>query len=318
MFRTKIILVAFLALAAVNTVFSQAVAIDAAVANAAQEISGSVPQGTKVAVLNISSDYETLSDYIINELIVNLVNKRSFQVVPRSAVELELANKELDFQMTGVVSDESQKRLGQFLGAGTIISGSVTRDSANSYRLTVNAIDLESFTYQSSYRISIANDNQLKALIVGSGGTFYEDYTVGQRFGMAGLNIFGGAGSIINGHKIGWVVTGVQGIGLFSIISGVVCTAIGNDQKRETEEYLERGGGTFWDSYGLLLNLGNGLTIAGSIIIGAGVVFGLVIPFFHHKPNTSVSQNDFPFNLELVSANNQGINGIRLLYNMRF
>jgi hypothetical protein len=63
---------------------------------------------------------------------------------------LELAKGELDFQMTGYVSDESQKRLGQFLGADTIISGSVTRDSENSYRIVVSAIDLKSFTYQSS------------------------------------------------------------------------------------------------------------------------------------------------------------------------
>jgi len=57
----------------------------------------------------------------------------------------------------------------------------------------------------------------------------------------------------------------------------------------------------------------------GMLVMGAGVVFGFVIPFFHHKPdNTNVSQNNFPFNLELASSNNQEINGVRILYNMRF
>ena len=222
MFRKAVVLfVVFLALTANHTVFSQAVAIDAALSNAVKEIAESVPKGTKIAVLNMSSDYGSLSDYIIDELIVNLVNTRSFQVVPRSTVDLAAARREFAFQMSGDVSDDSQKRLGQFLGAGTIVSGSITRDSANSYRLVVNAIDLESFTYQTAYRTSIQNNNKMKELV--------------------------------------------------------------------------------------------------TAFIGAGVVFGLIVPFFHHKPdNTRVSQSDFPFNLELVSSNNQGGNGLRVSYRVRF
>ena len=67
----KIVVFVFLVMVTNFTLFSQAVAIDTAVLNAAKEISQSVPQGTKIAVLNITSDYEKLSDYIINELIVN-------------------------------------------------------------------------------------------------------------------------------------------------------------------------------------------------------------------------------------------------------
>ena len=154
----KHFVIAVMALVAVNTVFPRTVTVDTALANAAKEISESVPQGTRIAVLNISSDHTNLSDYIINELIANMVNTRTLQVVPRSTVELELANREFDFQMSGYVSDENQKRLGQFLEAGTIISGSVARDAANSYRLIINAIDLESFAYQSSFRISVQDD----------------------------------------------------------------------------------------------------------------------------------------------------------------
>jgi TolB-like protein len=323
MFRKSFVLFVFLAMAANNTVFSQAVAIDTALANAAKEILESVPKGTKIAVLNISSDYAKLSDYIIDELIANLVNTRSFQVVPRSTVELELAKGELDFQYTGDVSDESQKSLGKFLGAGTIISGAVTRDAANSYRLVVNAIDLESFTYQSSYRISVMNDSQVKALIAGSGGVFYEDYTTGERLGMGGLNIFGGIGSIINGHKIGWVTTGIEVAGILTLLASL----LGNEPDPYNLIYNGLNGGVGEDVNNTdyqrdkknYESTKNGLIITGATIIGAGVVFGFVIPFFHHKPNnTSVSQNYFPFNLELVSSNNQEIKGFRLSYNLKF
>jgi len=334
MFRKKIVLVVFLAIAANYAVFSQVVAIDAALSNATKEISESVPKGTKIAVLNISSDFEKLSNYIIDELIANLVSARSFQVVPRSTVELELAKGELDFQYTGDVSDASQKSLGQFLGAGTIITGAVTRDSANSYRLVVNAIDLESFTYQSSYRISVLNDSQVKALIAGSGGVFYEDYTVGQRFGMGALNIFGGLGSLINRHKIGWVTTSVEIVGIGLFVCGLLFAH--PDEALRRAESAKRGAERFeissyyyndymshyyqeMDDYNYYKKARAIWYTTGAVAIGTGVVVGFIIPFFHHKPdNTNVSQNNFPFNLELASSNNLEINGVRILYNMRF
>jgi len=331
MFRKAVVLfVVFLAMSANYTVFSQSVSIDTALANAVNEIARSVPQGTKIAVLNMSSDYRNLSDYIIDELIVNLVNARSFQVVPRSTVELELASREFDFQMTGYVSDDSQKRLGQFLGAGAIVSGSITRDSANSYRLVVNAIDLESFTYQTSYRISVLNDNKMKELVAATGGgVFYEDYTTGERIGMGALNIFGGAGSIINGYNIGWVTTGLEAFGLIPLFVGLGMEipnepSVGNyyyfikdgysTSNLRSEDYSRAKA-----DYDSRIQERNTWIIIGSAAIGAGVVFGFIIPFFHHKPdNTSVSQNNFPFNFELVSSNNQNIGGFRISFNMRF
>jgi TolB-like protein len=280
----KIITVVFLAFIAVNTVFSQAVAIDTAISNAAINISERVPNGTRIAVLNISSDYENLSDYIINELIVNLVNTGTFQVVPRSTVEMELVNREIDFQMTGFVSDESQQSLGRFLGAGTVISGSVSRDTANTYRLIINAIHVESFTFQTAFRASIQNDRQIVTL---TGGVFFEDYTFEQRIGMGALNMFFGLGSIMNGQRLGWIVTGVEAIGITFISMGLV----------EERTFIT----------------------VGALAIGGAVLFGYIIPFFHHKPNTTnVAQANFPFNLELVSSNNQDINGFRMTYNMRF
>jgi TolB-like protein len=320
MFRKTTILAVFLALAA-NTVFSQAVAIETALSNAVNEIAASVPKGTKIAVLNMSSDYGNLSDYIIDELIVNLVSTRSFQVVPRSTVELALARREFAFQMSGDVSDESQKRLGQFLGAGTIVSGSITRDSANSYRLVVNAIDLESFTYQTSYRISIQNNKKMKELVTAAGGgVFYEDYTTGQRLGMGALNMFFGIGSILQGQHLGWVTASGETLGIIFLSVGLLYNIPETplqwgyesnasyqsrvaSYEREKTEALERQ--SAW------------LTVGG-ITIGAAVVFGYIIPFFHHKPDTRVSQNNVPFNLELVSSNNQEINGFRISYNMRF
>ena len=284
----KLIFSAFFILFSVYYVFSQTVTLDTALSNAADEISLSVPQGTKIAVLNITSDYQDLSDYIINELTANLVNKRMFQIVPRNTVELEAANREFGFQMSGFVSDDSQKRIGQFLGAGTIITGTVSRDSENSYRLVINAIDLESFSYQSTYRGSIQNNRQVNTLT--GNRYFYEDYTVGQRLAMGGLNVFGGAGSLMNGHSIGGLITATE-------IAGIICIVFGNTS-HPPHKYKE-------------------LRTSGGILIGAGIALGFVLPFFHNKPGTNVSQNHFPLAFEVVSSNNKDI-GLGLYYNMKF
>ena len=331
MFRKAVVFfVVFLALTANYTVFSQSVTIDAAISNAVKEIAASVPRGTKIAVLNISSDYRGLSDYIIDELIVNLVNTRSFQVVPRSTIELELAQREFDFQSSGYVSDDDQKRIGYFLGTGTIISGSITRESSNSYRLVVTAIDLESFTYQSTSRISILNNNKMRELVTATGGgVFYADYTVGQRIGMGALNIFGGAGSFVNGYKSGWVTLGLEAFGLLAILGGLGVPippepVIGNYYKWSS------GGGTHSTSSlspgqyaeakayydGQIRDRDTWITI-GSVAIGAGVVFGFVVPFFYHKPDNRVSQNNFPFGFEFVPSNNREI-GLRVSYRVSF
>ena len=310
-----VIFFVFLALTANYTVFPQAITIEAALSNAADEIAESVPQGTRIAILSISSDSVNLSDYIINELIANLVNKRLFQIVPRSTVELEAANMEFGFQMSGFVSDESAKSLGKFLGAGTIITGTVTRDSSNSYRLVVNAIDLESFTYQSSYRVSFQNNRQVQTMVGSSGGNFYEDYTTGERIGMGALNMFFGLGSISQKQHLGWLTTAAEIGGLTFIIVGMTVY----DPERTKKDYINEGRDDWEEYYDFDVRHRKGFLTAGGLLIGAGIIFGYIIPFFHHKPNnTSVSQNNFPFNFELASSNNHEINGVRILYNMRF
>jgi hypothetical protein len=56
----------------------------------------------------------------------------------------------------------------------------------------------------------------------------------------------------------------------------------------------------------------------GIISIGLGIAFGLIVPFFHEKPNTNVAQANFPFNLELVSSTNRSIDGVGIYYSKRF
>ena len=150
---------------------------------------------------------------------------------------------------------------------------------------------------------------------------FFESYTIGERLGIGALNIFGGAGSIRRGGRTGWLVTGIQGVGLLSVLGGVVygLSIVPPEQPAGANSVTNNQYQAAMERYEFSNSLRKGLITVGCVAIGTGVVVGFVIPFFHQKPdNTSVAQNNFPFNFELVSFNNQDINGLRISYNMRF
>jgi len=302
--KTAVLFAAF-ALLASQALFAQAAAIDAAISNAARDISARVPQEARIAVLNIESDYEDFSNRVINGLIMNLVRTGQFQVVPRSTVEMEAAREELGFQMTGYVSDDAQRRLGQFLGADTIITGTVARETAATYRLVVNAIDLEAFAFQYVHAASVPLDGQIAALT----SVVIRDYTVGQRFGMSALNTIFGAGSIINGHRIGWAVAGghTLGIGLIAIASvmdPLWHSDMTSAELRRRQQRADRVG------------------ISGYVILFCSLAFGWIIPVSHTRqgavPAGHIAAGGFPLGFELVSTNGRSINGARVMYTRRF
>jgi len=291
-------------------VFSQVLSLDNAIERAVNDIKQGVPRGTKIAVVNITTEFVDISDYVVNELIVQLVNARMFQVVPRSEVELKANQQELNFQMSGYVSDQSAKSIGKFLAAGSIITGNFSKDSSNSYRLIINAVDVESFTYQSSYRASIANDNKTKSLVMGTGKELYQDYTAGERLGTGALNIFFGLGSGLQGDDKWWINGLVEGIGVAFLIGGLLIPEVTPEQERKADP------GAFETEKALK----SGLIYSGVAIAGVGIIIGFARPFFYHKPNkTGIAlKNPENWDIAFVSTNGYSVNGLRLSYMLHF
>jgi TolB-like protein len=143
-------------------VFSQnAITLDAALNNSTAYLNGRIPSKSKVVVLNFSSNWPQLSEYIIEELIGYIVNEGTLTVVDRR--NLEAIRQEMDFQLSGEVSDETAQSIGQKLGAQTIISGAITA-IGNTYRLRIRAIAVETAQIQGMQNIDVAQDSRLAAL----------------------------------------------------------------------------------------------------------------------------------------------------------
>jgi TolB-like protein len=280
--------------------FGQSITLDAAIDESIPVIIAAVPKDAIIAVLNIETDIPGLSGYVVEELIVKLINTRSFTVIPRREVEFQATKNELDFQMSGYVSDESAKSLGQFLGAETIINGTFARDTANSFRLVINIIDVESFAYKDAYRASIKADAKINSILADSGVSFYQDYTTAERLRTGVINIAFGLGSAIQGDKKWWRGGVTEALGV---------VLIGVGAATYPQNYYERSP-VFNDV----------MIVSGSIITAVGVGIGFIIPFFYHKQNsTKVSLDDTKaWSINPVSLDGKAINGVKIAYTLRF
>lgn len=249
----KIIFTLMFSLIGIAVSFSQAkgVTIDNALTQAAEKFSSSLKNKTTVAILGISSSYNELSEYMLGELTTDIVQLRKLQVVTRA--NLDVIKKEMNFQLSGEVSDETMQQLGAKTGAQTVISGTF-KPLGTLYVLDIQAFDVTTATIQDTYRVNVVSDETLELLtkkkIVGTSGKIQSnDYTAGERLGIGFQNILLGLGSYRNGHcGDGVLMTAAEAV-------GIVCLSCDEVD-------------------------------VGIYIIGASIAYGFVRPFLYHKNNS--------------------------------
>jgi len=141
---------------------SKPIPIDEAIKSAMEYITTLIAPGSKVVVSNFSAPTEELSKYIIEDLSAYIVNSRTLTVVERRNVEA--LENELDFQMSGYVSDETAQSIASRLGAQSIISGSISQLGRN-YRFRVQAVAVETWVNQGVHTVNVEEDATLSALL---------------------------------------------------------------------------------------------------------------------------------------------------------
>jgi len=148
--------------------------LDMAIRDASDYLNDNIPNGSKIVILNIESNSVNLSEYIIDELIANVVNDKNFSVVDRR--QIEAIQTEQKFQMSGAVDDKDALEIGKFFGAQTIISGAM-RDIGGRYRLTIRALAVQTAHVQGQYNRNMAISQTLAGL-ANSGGSRPANVTV--------------------------------------------------------------------------------------------------------------------------------------------
>jgi hypothetical protein len=116
------------------------VSLDQALSDIASYYVESLPANATIALLDFESGARLLSDYIFEELWIRFEDTSTFVMVERR--NLELIQKELDYQLSGEVSDESAASVGNQFGPQTLVYGAIT-PLGGEYRLVVRATDVE-------------------------------------------------------------------------------------------------------------------------------------------------------------------------------
>jgi hypothetical protein len=118
-----------------------------------------IPQGTKLAVIAIKSDYPALSEYIIDGMLENLVNTGKFTIVDRQ--QLEAVRAELKFQMSGDVDDNSVQEIGRITGAQSIVLGSAS-PIGNMWRISIRVLTVTNAEMLGIFNKNIPNAGIIK------------------------------------------------------------------------------------------------------------------------------------------------------------
>lgn len=268
----KRILCACVFLLATVAVF--AVDIGTALDQAAEQFSSTLQTGTTIAIVGIASDTEEMSEYMLDELTLSFVQQRRLTVANRA--NLDAIKKEMNFQLSGEVSDASIQEIGAMAGAETVVHGSL-KTIGSTYMLTLQALNVTTATVEDMYRSTITLD-EFTATLLGKTITdkgivkdINTDYTAGQRIGLGFQNLVFGLGA----YRAGYVVDGV--ILTITHLAGYGCMAV-----------LAGLGGA-----------GTGLITGGPIFL-ASALYGFIRPIFYHKPGVKVGAFGEPDGLRLA------------------
>lgn len=132
-----------------------------AIEQSGEKIAEEIFEGSRVAIVAFESENNNLSDYVMEELTGALFD-RGIEVADRQ--NLEYVYKELNFQMSGDVSDETAKSIGKFLAADMVITGQLL-DLDSIYRYRTSAINVETAIRASVMRLDVRSDKTTRRMI---------------------------------------------------------------------------------------------------------------------------------------------------------
>jgi len=152
------LLVNFYAVAQTN------VSLDTAIQNASRNIENRLPRGTRLVLVNFASASPALSDYIIEEFTVHLMDSGNLKIIDHNTLNRALVSAEIDLQLSGNVSDETIVSLSKLMGAQYALSGSLT-GTGNTLRFEVFLTEAGNQKRQSLGTANVQKNERLTALM---------------------------------------------------------------------------------------------------------------------------------------------------------
>ena len=265
--------------------FAFAADLQGALKETAEQFSASLKPKSVVAIIGIHSESPALSEFMLDELTLQLVKMKKLTIADRA--NLEVIKKEMSFQLSGEVGDESIQQLGAKIGAETVIQG-VFKPLGKSayYTLTIRALNVTTAAVTDMYRTTVELNN-VEVDMLGKTATV-KNPKAQYSAGMVGFqNLLFGLGSYRTGHPgDGAVLTVGHLLGWGCFFAGI---GIGTNDSRGT-------------------NVAAPILGIGGIIVEVGaIIYGFVMPAVHLKRARVLAYGNnsgLKFDLTYTSAGN--------------
>ena len=205
--------------------FVFATELQEALKETAEQFSSSLRAKSVVAIIGIYSGNAELSDFMMDELALHFIKIRKITIADRA--NLESIKKEMNFQLSGEVGDETMQQLGAKVGAETVIQG-VLKQYGGIYTLTIRALNVKTAAISDMYRMDVElgqKESNILGIKYKKGGRKSVKGVKGKSINvhMVGFqNMLFGLGSYMQGHYgDGAFLTVTHGLAWIFLFSGI-------------------------------------------------------------------------------------------------
>ncbi|MBD5427449.1 MAG: hypothetical protein HDR38_07900 [Treponema sp.] len=216
-------------------VAASAVDIETALQQVADQFSATFKKGTTIAIVGISSDSTEMSDFMLDDLSMRFVQARKVTVANRA--NLDAIKAEMNFQLSGEVSDESIQQLGAMVGASIVVHGKLI-PIGSSFNLTVQALDVTSAAVVDMCRIRVDPNDTIKYLFSQSGVSWKKPSAIRSRYSgdvqlrmgvrVAGCGEATGVGFLLGVRNFNlFTLNDIFAVGFFEDLSGSLGSDLG-------------------------------------------------------------------------------------------
>ena len=193
--------------------FAFAADVQTTLKETAEQFSASLKEKSVVAIIGIYSESPALSEFMLDELTLQFVKLKKLTIADRA--NLEAIKKEMSFQLSGEVGDESIQQLGAKIGAETVIQGTLKQLGKSArYTLTIRALDVTTAAVTDMYRANVEPNKVEKAMLEAAVNANkptgqYNATSIGFQNLLFGLGSYKtghyGDGAVLTvGHIVGW------------------------------------------------------------------------------------------------------------------
>ena len=287
----------------------------------AEQFSASLKAKSVVAIIGIYSQSSELSDFMMDELTLQFVRLKKITIADRA--NLEAIKKEMNFQLSGEVGDESIQQLGAKIGAETVIQGGLKRlGRSSTYILTIRALNVKTAAISDMYRVNLTLSD-IEMSMLGENVTFKpsrKSYSSGGTKGKTQMsvtsiglqNLVFGLGSYRSGHygdgalltishAIWWIFmpTGAGLLGASDEIHYEISRM--NSGNHENSDDQRRREDSMRAEANELAGAGVGLLSFGAIVEAFAIIYGSVRPIYYNRSsNIIASENNSGFKFDFA------------------